>query len=96
MNSLPTIPLFPAGRLVATTGALALLEQLDRSPLEFLSRHLRGDWGDLCEEDKTENELSLKYGFRLLSSYQVTDTETLWVITEADRSVTTLLLPEEY
>jgi len=53
-------------------------------------------WGDLCQEDKTENEQSLKYGCRLMSSYQVTDTEELWVITEADRSVTTLLLPAEY
>jgi hypothetical protein len=88
MNSLPTIPLFPPGRLVATPGALGLLEQTNKSPLEFLSRHLSGDWGDLDQEDKTENELSLKYGFRLLSSYQVTQTETLWVITEADRSVT--------
>ena len=96
MNSLPTIPLFPAGRLVATPGALTLLEQVNKSPLQFLSRHLRGDWGDVCQEDKTENELSLKYGFRLLSSYQVTDTEKIWIITEADRSVTTLLLPVEY
>jgi hypothetical protein len=96
MNSLPTIPLFSSGRLVATPGALALLEQVNRSPLEFLSRHLRGDWGDLCQEDKAENELSLKYGFRLLSSYHLTDTEMIWIITEADRSVTTLLLPEEY
>lgn len=96
MNSLPTIPLFSTGQIVATPGALALLEQANKSPLEFLSRHLRGDWGDLCQEDRTENELSLKYRFRLLSSYQVTDSETLWVITEADRSVTTLLLPAEY
>jgi hypothetical protein len=96
MNSLPTTPLFPSGRFVATPGALALLEQVNKSSLEFLSRHLRGDWGDLCQEDKTENELSLKYGYRLISSYQVSDTEELWVITEADRSVTTLLLPEEY
>jgi hypothetical protein len=96
MNSLPTIPLFPAGRLVATPGALALLQQVNKSPLEFLSRHLLGDWGDLCQEDKTENELSLKYGFRLMSSYPVTDNQKLWIITEADRSVTTLLLPEEY
>jgi hypothetical protein len=97
MNSLPTVPLFSAGRIVATPGALALLEQANKSPLEFLSRHLRGDWGDdLCQEDKTENELSLKYGFRLLSSYQVTDTEKIWIITEADRSATTLLLPAEY
>ena len=96
MNSLPTIPLFPAGQIVATPGALALLEQANQSPLEFLSRHLRGDWGDLCQDDKTENELSLKCGFRLMSSYQVMDTERLWIITEADRSVTTLLLPSEY
>jgi len=96
MNHLPTVPLFPAGQIVATPGALALLEQANRSPLEFLSRHLRGDWGDLCQEDKMENEVSLKYGFHLLSSYPVTETEKLWVITEADRSVTTLLLPEEY
>jgi hypothetical protein len=96
MNSLATIPLFPSGRVVATPGALALLEQTNKSPLDFLSRHLRGDWGDLEEEDKTENELSLKYGFRLLSSYRVTDTEKIWIITEADRSVTTLLLPGEY
>ena len=96
MNSLPTIPLFPAGQIVATPGALALLEQAKKSPLEFLSRHLRGDWGELCADDKTENELSLKHGYCLMSSYQVTDREKLWIITEADRSVTTLLLPTEY
>ncbi len=97
MNSIPTIPLFPAGQIVATPGALALLEQANKTPLEFVSRHLRGDWGDdLCQDDKTENELSLKQGFRLLSSYKVTETEKLWIITEADRSVTTLLLPSEY
>ncbi len=96
MNSLPTIPLFPAGRIVATPGALALLEEAQKSPSEFLSRHLRGDWGDLCQEDKAENELSLQHGFRLLSSYPVTESVTLWIITEADRSVTTLLLPSEY
>jgi hypothetical protein len=96
MNSLPTIPLFSPGRLVARRGVLALLAQTNKSHLEFLSRHLRGDWGDLCQEDKTENELGLKYGFRLMSSYQVMDSEKLWIITEADRSVTTLLVPEEY
>ena len=96
MNHLPTIPLFPPGETVATPDALALLEKANKSALELLSRHLRGDWGDLCQEDKTHNELSLKYGFRLMSSYPVTPTEKLWIITEADRSVTTLLLPEEY
>jgi len=68
VNSLPTIPLFPAGQIVATPGALTLLEQANKSPLEFLSRHFRGDWGDLCQDDRAENELSLKYGFRLMSS----------------------------
>ncbi|HTT20171.1 MAG TPA: hypothetical protein VMG82_14570 [Candidatus Sulfotelmatobacter sp.] len=96
MNCLPTIPLFPAGQIVATPGALALLERTNKTPIEFLSRHLRGDWGDLCPEDKTENELSLKHGFRLMSSYRVTGNENLWVITEADRAITTLLLPSEY
>lgn len=96
MNSLPTMPLFPPGQIVATPGALRLLDGTNKSPLEFLSRHLRGDWGDVCREDKMENELSLKQGFRLMSSYAITATEKLWIITEADRSVTTLLLPEEY
>jgi hypothetical protein len=96
MNYLPTNPLFPTGKIVATPGALELLQKANKSALELLSRHLRGDWGDLCQEDKTQNELSLKYGLRLMSSYPVTSTEKLWIITEANRSVTTLLLPEEY
>lgn len=96
MNSLPTIPLFPAGQIVATPGALALLEDTKKAPLEFLSRHLRGDWGDLCPDDKAENELSLNHRFRLMSNYHITDSDNLvWIITEADRSVTTLLLPSE-
>lgn len=77
MSSLPTIPLFPAGQIVATPGALALSEQANKSPLEFLSGHLRGDWGDVCQDDKTENELSLKHGFRLMSSYRISQTQSL-------------------
>ena len=96
MNHLPTIPLFRAGQVVATPGALALLKSAHKTPFEFLSRHLRGDWGDVCEDDKVENELSLKAGFRLMSSYAVNENEKLWMITEADRSSTTLLLPSEY
>lgn len=96
MNSLPAIPLFSAGQVVATPGALALLEDTKKAPLEFLLRHLRGDWGDLCPDDKAENELSLKHGLRLMSNYHITDSDSLWIITEADRSVTTLLVPSEY
>lgn len=96
MNSGPAIPLFPAGQILATPGALAMLEQANKTPLEFLSRHLRGDWGDLCQDDKAENEWSLKHGYRLMSSYRIDERQTLWVITEADRSATTILLPSDY
>ena len=89
-------PLFSLGQLVATPGALAALEKAGQGPLDFLSRHVHGDWGDLCEEDRRENQFSLVRGFRLLSSYRTLADAKLYVITEADRSVTTILLPEEY
>jgi hypothetical protein len=89
-------PLFPLGQIVATPGALAALGRANQPPTEFLRRHLSGDWGALDTHDIAENQYSLAHGFRLLSSYRTTAGETLWVITEADRSVTTLLLPEEY
>ena len=75
---------------------MAALEKSGQTPLEFLARHVRGEWGELDEEDRRENQLSLKRGFRLLSSYRTHAGDTVWVITEADRSVTTILLPEEY
>lgn len=97
MQETTKVTLFPLGQIVATPGALAALEKAGQTPLDFLSRHVRGDWGELDEHDRKENELSLKRGFRLLSSYRVSSGDTkVWVITEADRSVTTLLLPEEY
>ncbi|HET8925261.1 MAG TPA: hypothetical protein VFN26_19925 [Candidatus Acidoferrum sp.] len=97
MQETTNAALFPLGQIVATPGALAALEKAGQTPLDFLSRHVRGDWGELDEHDRKENELSLKRGFRLLSSYRVSSGDTkVWVITEADRSVTTLLLPEEY
>jgi len=89
-------PLFDLGQLVATPGALAALEKTGQNAMEFLSRHLTGDWGELPKEDKDENQLSLEKGFRLLSSYTTLAGTRLWVITEADRQYTTLLLPEEY
>ena len=88
-------PLFALGRTVATPGALVVMQGLDISPVSLLGRHQRGDWGDLDDEDKQENEFSVKQGFRIFSAY-VFDTVKLWVITEADRSATTILLPEEY
>lgn len=87
--------LFDLGQLVATPGALAALEKSGQSPMDFLSRHVTGDWGEISEEDRRENQFSLEKGFRLLSSYRTTAGK-IWVITEADRSYTTLLLPDEY
>jgi hypothetical protein len=89
-------PLFSLGQIVATPGALAALEKAKQPPQEFLSRHVHGEWGDLCEEDRRENEFSLERGFRLVSSYWTNAGTKLYVITEADRSATTILLPEEY
>ena len=87
---------FSLGQLVATPGALRALESTGQSPLEFLDRHSQGDWGELSEADREENELSLREGFRLLSAYRLSDGTKIWIITEADRSATTILLPEEY
>jgi len=63
---------------------------------QSLRRHIYGDWGDVCDEDKQENELSLKEGYRLLSAYETQGLPKIWIITEADRSATTVLFPEEY
>jgi hypothetical protein len=84
------------GQTLATPGALAALGQAEQTPDEFFARHQSGDWGDLDEEDIAENELSLEKGFRLLSAYQLSTGTRIWVITEGDRSATTILLLEEY
>lgn len=88
--------LFNPGQTVMTAGALDALARAEQHPGDFLSRHLRGDWGELCEEDKQSNQDALAEDLRLLSAYRTTAGTKLWIITEADRSVTTLLLPEEY
>jgi len=87
---------FQPGRIVATPGALAALEASGEVPVGYLARHIAGDWGDVDEHDRRENELSLVHGFRLLSAYTLISGTKIWIITEADRSVTTVLLPEEY
>ena len=86
--------LFRLGKVVCTPGALEAVPGDDIT--KAIGRHVRGDWGDVCREDWRENELSLKEGFRLLSVYRGTNGTRFWIITEADRSVTTVLLPEEY
>jgi hypothetical protein len=86
---------FPLGRVVATQGALELLKEAGEDPLHYLSRHRSGDWGELDAHDHRENERSLKHGSRILSSYPVGE-RYIWIITEADRSATTILFPEEY
>ena len=86
--------LFKHGHIVATLGAMALTEN-GVDLLEYLHRHLQGDWGDLDEHDRAENDFSVENGFRILSAYNTPEGK-LWIITEADRSVTTLLLPSEY
>ena len=89
-------PLFSLGQTVMTIGAREALEDSNELPITFLAKHQSGDWGIVGREDKQENEFSIKNGFRLLSAYMTTNSEKIWIITEADRSVTTILLPEEY
>ncbi|NMG32533.1 hypothetical protein [Aromatoleum evansii] len=89
-------PLFPLGRVVATPGALRLLEAYAVSPKTYLARHAAGDWGEVCAADQHANLAALREEGRLLSAYRLPGGERVWVITECDRSVTTLLRPEEY
>ncbi len=88
-------PRFDLGSCVTTPGAAAVLAAAGVVPAVLLDRHVHGDWGDLDEDDTRANEVGAKYGSRIVSTYSVED-ERLWVITEADRSVTTILRPDEY
>jgi hypothetical protein len=89
--------LFPLGRIVATPVALETLRSAGLTPLDLLKRHVAADWGDqIAPEDRKANDDALRDGGRLLSGYNVNQRERIWIITEADRSVTTLMIPEEY
>jgi hypothetical protein len=88
--------LFDLGRVVSTPGALDALRRSSQSPGEFLTKHARGEWGDLDDHDTEANRTALREGGRILSSYKNHLSDTIWVITEADRSSTCLLLPSEY
>lgn len=95
-RSRPGVPLFPLGELVATPGALDLLDRTETNAYDLLSRHQSGDWGSVPPGDAEANDAAVLTDSRILSSYHLSDHERLWVITEADRSATTLLLPDEY
>ena len=96
MQQLSKQPAFDLGQIVATPAALAVLRKAGQQPGEFLTRHVNREWGDLSDVDRKENDYSLEHGFRLLSSYRTNVGDRLWIITESDRTVTTILLPEEY
>lgn len=87
---------FELGAIVATPGALAAMREAGVNPASLLLRHVNGDWGDLDDEDRAENEFSLREGYRLLSAYILPTGRKIWVITEQDRSATTFLRPEDY
>lgn len=95
-------PLFRLGQIVATPGALAAFERAEDEPRIYLHRHQIGDWGDLDVEDRRANDSAVRYEGdrdrqgRVLSAYRLTDHTAVWVVTEHDRSVTTILLPSEY
>jgi hypothetical protein len=88
--------LFTLGTIVATPAALDALSRSKHSPGEFLTKHARGEFGDLDAFDTEANRTAIRDGSRILSSYRTQLGETLWVITEADRSSTCILLPDEY
>ena len=92
----PLPPRFRLGKIVATPGALAALNRNGQSGEEFLRRHQQGDWGDVCADDARANDQAISNEERLLSAYRLKDQTKLWIITEADRSSTCLLLPDEY
>ena len=89
-------PKFKLGHVVATPGALIAFTEAKDAIRTYLNRHVTGDWGEVSSGDASENELSLLAGFRLLSAYRIKDGTRIWIITEANRSATTVLLPEEY
>jgi hypothetical protein len=90
-------PLFPLGRLLSTSGAMDIMTRTGTPVITLLRRHVVGDWGELCESDKKANDLAVTDGTRILSAYVLgAEQEKLWLITEADRSATTFLIPDEY
>ena len=92
----PSVTRFALGQTYITPGAEEALMIAGETGIEFLRRHMSCDFGELSDEDVRENELSLREGFRVLSAYRTARRQSLWIITEADRTSTTILLPAEY
>ena len=95
-NKTELVRLFSLGQVVATPGALEAMDQYAINATDLIQRHQSGDWGNVPPSDAEENMRSVENGWRILSSYSLSEEQSIWIITEADRSVTTLLLPEEY
>jgi hypothetical protein len=92
----PQEPMFALGQVVATPGALSAMTELGIAPLSLIHRHVRGDWRDLGANDQQQNWLAIRSGLRVFSSHKIGTSTKIWIITEADRTSTTLLLPEDY
>ena len=88
--------LFALGRLCATPGAIRTLTRAAADPVEYIARHLAGDWGDLDADDSAINDRASQLGERIISVYRLANDEKIWVVTEADRSATTMRLPAEH
>jgi len=88
--------LFPLGAVYLTVGAREALENSNQLPNEFLVKHQSGNWGLVCKEDAEENDFSVKEGFRVLSAYNLDSGVKIWIITESDRSSSTILCPNEF
>ena len=95
-GSMQPLMLFRLGRLCATNGAIRTLTSAAADAIEYVARHLAGDWGDLEPQDCAANDRALRLGERIISAYRLANDEKIWIITEADRSATTIFLPAEY
>ncbi len=87
---------FKLGTIVATRGVMEHVKDDAGILFPYIARHATGDWGEICDEDKEVNAGALEHGMRLMSIYRLPDGEKIWIITEWDRSVTTVLFPHEY
>jgi hypothetical protein len=95
-GSMQPLLLFALGRLYATPGAIRALTSAGTDPVEYIARHLAGDWGDLDADDSALNDRALQLGERIISVYRLANGEKIWIVTEADRSATTIRLPAEH